>query len=753
MYKFYLISTLLCLSSLAGYAVPASTEPYQVELPDGSHLTVMLHGDEYANYLTTIDGYEIVMDKTGFYYYKSPNSIANMKAHEPNERSSDEVVYLASLNEFKSGQANYYTNLSRTERSGRLQLPKIQSNLKSNFRGLVILVEYNDTPFSRDDIHEIFTDMLNARNYKGFKSVDSTVNFEYTGSVYDYFNECSNGIFQPEFDVVGPVKVNYSSLYPKQTRNSQEVFKAALQAIDNDVDFSLYDCNGDGEIDLLYFIVSGAGSNYSGNNTKLLWPHATVMTGVSLDGVKASSMACSTELYGLANNKVIDGIGVICHEFSHVLGLPDLYDVDYAGSGGQNIHPNSWMIMAGGAYFNKSRTPCAYSAFERMYAGFINPTELNASGHYTLANIHESNKCYRISTLIPNEYFILENRQQSRWDEYLPGSGMLVYHVDMTDMSPWNYNKVNVNPQHPYLSLVRADDQSSSASIKDTASDPFPGSTGVTSLDNTTSPSLLSWGEIPCPFTLYNISETDGEVSFQVKDEAIATIVEDFESFPITQSSSTPLCINGSFCKWNLTDVGVDKGLDEGKSLIFSKGGTATATDAAYGISCISFELYNNAAVPAIMKAYYSSDNENWQIIRTRDDIENLMVSKAETSKSFVLAVDAPVNERGSLKFEVISGKSTNACMLDNLTLFADRNNASEARSITDTGLNHFHISCSGGILCVYTSDTETPVELYSLEGIKIASEYSDSQKATFSGLQHGIYIVRQNSTINKIIL
>ena len=298
---------------------------------------------------------------------------------------------------------------------------------------------------------------------------------------------------------------------------------AAIDAADSLVNFKDYDRDNNGQVDMVYFLYAGIGAHIDGNDQRLLWPHASFITNpdggynwrVRKDGVTMGRYACSTELTGSATSNFLDGIGVICHEFGHVLGLPDLYDTDYEDNG-QTAHPADWSIMAGGGYLNNGRTPCGYTLYERASLGFAVPQVFPSEGDYTLQPIGTSNTGYKLITPVRNEFFLIENRQNtSKWDSYLPGHGMLVFRVDSTSTSVWTSNVLNNNPEHMYFELVRAGGGNTPTAAP---TDPFPGTHHVTMLDNETEPAnLRTWAGKPTPFGLQNISESsDGVISFNL---------------------------------------------------------------------------------------------------------------------------------------------------------------------------------------------------------------------------------------------
>lgn len=192
----------------------------------------------------------------------------------------------------------------------------------------------------------------------------------------------------------------------------------ALTAADPTVDFSKYDSDGDGQIDMIYFIFAGQGANYTGGSE--IWPHKSDLPGLTFDGMRTGTYACSAELSGAENDVQIDGIGTICHEFSHVLGMVDEYDTDYQGTGGEADHPNTWSLMSMGCYLNHGRTPVGYSAYERIQAGFMEPEEITASDTYSLPDLETSGKAFRISSIVGDEFLFLKTDSLQNGTRHFP---------------------------------------------------------------------------------------------------------------------------------------------------------------------------------------------------------------------------------------------------------------------------------------------------------------------------------------------
>ena len=529
-----LLSMTLLMTAISMLAVPAKREKVKVQQPDGTYVTISLLGDEWCHFTTTADGYTVVKDTKGFYVYAQKKAgqlkATGMVAHDADMRSVAEEAYLQSVDKFLKPEMTQTVQLAREQEMKSRALARQQigkkANTYENFKGLIILVEFNDKSFSREDYATIVEDMVNKENYTGF---DNEV---YTGSVHDYFLDNSNGKFNTSFDIIGPIQVDRSQYYPNGLDNVAQLNYEVVQAANPLVNFKDYDRDNNGYVDMIYFIFAGNGSNIGGNDSRLIWPHASIIYNpatqwyVTMDGVRLERYACSTELYGRTGRSQIDGIGTICHEFSHVMGIPDLYDTDYSESGGESNHPAEWSIMAGGSYLNDSRTPAGYTLFEKYFFGFSTPTTIKSLGSYTLEPLAKTHTGYRLDSPVNKEYFLLENRQRTqKWDAALPGQGMLVFRVDSTNASVWSLqsNSVNKNPAHNYFELVRARTNNTGYGR---SSDPFPGTYNVTELSNITTPgNLKTWAGKANDFGLRNIKTVNGNITFDVFDANILTAI------------------------------------------------------------------------------------------------------------------------------------------------------------------------------------------------------------------------------------
>ncbi|MGM9868550.1 MAG: M6 family metalloprotease domain-containing protein [Sodaliphilus sp.] len=664
---------LLCAMALVrAYAVPVYPYPVTVTQPDGSTLEIQGHGDEFYNFITTADGYTVVKNDAGYYVYATlqNNRLAptTLVARNQLQRSAADNAFLQA-----TGKMLHEVQRNQASQKARRQVATRETDdFYANFRGLVILVNFTDRQFSRSDYKSVITNMLNKENYTGYTNVNGSSNTYgsmFLGSVRDYFSDNSCGKFAPQFDVVGPVTVSYASTDIQQTSYAPSAFYEALSALDSSIDYSQYDADGDGYVDMIYFIAAGYGANYSGNNTNYLWPHKWSLAQFNLtsdDGVKFGTYACSTELYGWESQSttVLDGIGTICHEFSHVIGLPDVYDTDYEENG-QSHDPGQWDVMAGGSYMRYGRRPVGYSAYERYALGFLTPKVFSKAGTYTLNPMQSANEAYMLKTPIDKEYFLFENRQQSGWDVELPGHGMLVSRVDSTNTSVWTSNQVNANSDRNYLELLRAGNGTSGAS----ASDPFPGTAGVTDLTANTQPALTTWNGTVTEYFLSNIAETNGVISFKLNKAAtLVSLVEDFETIGTAGVAGTT-GVQGRFCDWDFTKSNVvtptKSGVGEGQyALAMTKPSAITTSNPlTFNPFMASVHFYNSSSVACKFSLLYRlPDSETWT------EISNVSLTAGTDQEASFTIPSAATN--AYFRISQTAGSTTAKVYADNITFY-----------------------------------------------------------------------------------
>jgi len=670
--KYFLLTLaawLLC--SMSALAIPADPTPVTITQPDGSTVTVRAHGDEFFHYTATTDGFTVIKNEDGYYTYACVRdgqlTASDQLAHDPSQRTAAEQSLLAitprhlttNVMQLAASQMLNRRNsvMRRVGADGHMDYDK--------FRGLIILINYNDKSFAMDDAQSFYDGMVNTKGYSGYTASNGR-QVRCPGSVRDYFCDNSMGIFDPVFDVVGPVTVPYSCTYPQSTSNSDAVFLAALDSIDGEVDFSQYDSDGNGEVDMVFFLVAGFSANFGGNDAGYLWPHMYYLWNAPQhDGMSFGLYACSTEIYGWENYYYdTNGIGTFCHEFSHVLGLPDLYDTDYTGSGGESNDPGDWDVMASGSSFNVGRSPVGYSLYERYALGFATPVVIDGPGAYSMKAINESNMGYRLNTPVDKEFFLLETRRQTGWDKYLPGEGMLVARVDSTSDNVWWMNTVNANPAHMYYELLRAGGGGNSAG------DPFPGQSRVTRLDNYTTPSLQCWSGEFNEYGIEGISwDTDSAIVFTVfADTTIQSIIEDFEQMPVSTAKSTQ-GVQGVYAKWDFTKCGVaepsEAGNCNGKHGVAMTSPSRIATSGVLNHKAImvSYTIYNPTSMEAHFQLTYSVDSGATWIT---PGAGYLAVDASEVQTCTVnLPTDAPV----MLRINQTSGSNKSKCYLDDIVI------------------------------------------------------------------------------------
>ena len=462
-FKQLTIFVCLMLCSLTTWAAKAESIPVQVRQADGSVITVILRGDEHINWYTTLDGVLLVQGADNNYYIgkveKSGNLIATKQlAHEALTRSQvernliakqDKEKFFAYVNKITEESENAYDNSPLTRGpiidSGYGGVPYFPHT--GSPKALVILAEFQDTTFTIQDTKEIFTNYL--MNEGHFSDSRYGQNLNYKG-VRGYFKDCSYGQFTPIFDVVGPIKLPRAhDVYGAGNDRMDLLFADACAAVDDLVDFTKYDANNDGIVDLVYIIYAGHSANTSGNKDTNIWPKSgTIIISNKFDGKSIRRYGVSNELNGSdqtsKNNKKINGIGLFCHEFSHTLGLPDIYAIDKKAKNQDDQGMEFWDLMDGGTEVRNGRVPASYLAWEREVMGWMKIDELkNDSSIKNLKSIANGGKAYKIvNPNDSNEYIVLQSIQKGPWNQGWGdgtyGKGLLAYRVS------YPFNKVNV---------------------------------------------------------------------------------------------------------------------------------------------------------------------------------------------------------------------------------------------------------------------------------------------------------------------
>ncbi|MDE6561352.1 MAG: M6 family metalloprotease domain-containing protein [Muribaculaceae bacterium] len=548
--KRVLLSILASGICLGAMAIPAKPGFVAYTQPDGSVINIMLAGDEHGHMAYSESG-KLLIEVNGHLEYASfdesgipiasgiiasnenESKVAKMKIQSQGNLERWAEMMTANRNVRLSklmNKASLKKNITRAEdenskneqdaenpgedepgvNDGKF-VPKNFGRYDISFpvtgeqKGLVILVEYEDISFTYGN-YDYFNRMLNEEGFSDYGSLSSA---------RDWFVLNSNGTFLPDFDVYGPVVLPKNRAYYGgndgygNDKRPHEMAIDACNLLDEEVDFSQYDRDGDGVIDNVFIFYAGKGEHDSGV-ANAVWPHSWDISLAEpdeefiYDGVKLDRYACTCEFP--SGYKRPDGIGTFVHEFSHVMGLPDLYVTTYTGG----FTPGEWSVLDQGPYNNDRLTPPNYSSFEKGALGWLEffPIE---EGRVEIPDLSTTNVAYVLPTENENEFYFFENRQQYGNDEFIPGHGMLVWHVDY-DADIWENNVVNNKANHQHVDLIEADNVKSASTR---AADAFPGTKNITSFGFDTKPQLASWAKQRLAFDLEDISESeDGIISF-----------------------------------------------------------------------------------------------------------------------------------------------------------------------------------------------------------------------------------------------
>ncbi|MBR6945852.1 MAG: M6 family metalloprotease domain-containing protein [Prevotella sp.] len=544
------LATLCCATMLA---IPAKRGQWKtITLSDGRQVKVELRGDERAHWWEDSIGNRYLSrgrtkEEGGRRYDTETRGVWSKECGVRNDdetrgvRNDDEIWEKIEEKDWsKRHNTRRYSPSSllhppSSKYSSTVPLPMEGPEAPSPRRGLIILVEFQNKQFREENDRVMFDRIANEKGFseRGFK-----------GCVSDYFRDQSNGMLDLTFDVIGPVTINNDFEYygknvgpDNYDAHPDEMIMEACLLVDDEVNFAEYDWNGDGYVEQVVVIYAGQGeANGGGNNT--IWPHEWSLTEadygkpLSLDKVRIDTYACSPEL---STRTRIDGIGTLCHEFSHCLGLPDMYDEDR-----KNYGMGNWDLMDQGSYNGNGFCPAGYTAYEKMYCGWQQPIVLTTD---TVVNdmkpISDGGDTYIIyNDAHPNEFYMLENRQRIGWDKNLTGTGLLITHIDY-DPDVWYWNMVNsfstyydkyynefVN-DHERCTIFHADeDQSSTISgiIGDAYPFLFNDSLTVNSRPATTLHNKNSAGEKYMQVAIKNIKKNeDKTISFQFFQRGVAS--------------------------------------------------------------------------------------------------------------------------------------------------------------------------------------------------------------------------------------
>ena len=513
--------------------------PINVIQSDGTTLTVYLHGDENFSWSSASDGTLLVQVGKN-YYVAQVEEDGTLKAtpqlaHNPESRNATEK---------NMAEAQDKDSFFKATDAGLQSLAKsLNTDIASNIsyfphngapKVLVILVQFPDCKFLSKDPKTAFNYFLNAESGKQApEALTSAYLGTNYGSVKQYFTEMSKGAFTPVFDVAGVVTVNRSYTYYGQdaSENNRDIYSkdlvveaCKLAKSQLGVNFSDYDLNNDGKADLVYIIYAGIGQNLGGD-ANTIWAHTRAGVNYTIDNetnIYSYGLNCELNAPDKTTTNYISGIGVFCHEFSHCMGIPDLYPYNTAAHV-NNQEPEYWDLMDAGEYWNRGFNPAAYSPWELDIVGWDSNIETlgNTAQQLELQPYDKDRKVYKIEAS-DGQYLLLQNLQKAGWWQGFPSHGLLIHRINYNKPTVGLDYRMNQTPGSPEVTILPADGiilsgylsgngktYTSKEYQQSHSGDPFPGSKKVTQL---TEAKLNN--DVVLTNLLYNIKETDDVITF-----------------------------------------------------------------------------------------------------------------------------------------------------------------------------------------------------------------------------------------------
>ncbi len=482
----------LALAASTTFAVPAKQAKKTLTLADGTQVVATQMGDEYMNWWQADNGMRYVesQDKEGVYEAANMDVMA---AHAQMRRANIGEKRAKRLNSVvKTADMSYLGGQQRVQIGGD------HVTYTGKKKGIIILVQFPNQKFETGHDNAYYKMVANE---KGLTHEDG-----YVGSVTDYFLSQSNGKFELDFDIAGPYTLSHtSSYYGKNdganidTKVGYMIQEGCDAAVEDGFNFNDYDWDGDGYADQVFVLYAGLGEA-SGGDAKTVWPHeyqirytcvGKVLNYTAEGKGKVDTYACANEMERViseytgqyTNETKLAGIGTICHEFSHCLGFADMYDTT---SNGSNYGMGFYDVMSAGSYNGGGFTPCNYTAYERIYAGWTEPIVLDEPA--TIKAMKSSEDYGRPFILYndkhPDEFYTLENRQKKGWDAELYGSGLMITHVDY-DQTKWGINQVNASASdHQRCTIFHADNDADGTVLESIKNDLYPYMSGGVPLND-----------------------------------------------------------------------------------------------------------------------------------------------------------------------------------------------------------------------------------------------------------------------------
>jgi M6 family metalloprotease-like protein len=492
--------------SPTAFGVSAYPLPVQITQPDGSKITILLKGDEHLKWAQTTDGYSIMRNSAGIFEYTRINLSRDMvpsgiQARNQTERSNSDIQFLNGIPKgltYSQSQVGIMKSVSQKVQGNRMKAASATGTRKL----ICILIGFTDKAFTKTkaDFEALF-------NQVGYITDGAT------GSVNDYYKENSYNQLNLVTTVAGPFTAAHNMAYYGANDpggndvNPEALVTEAVTLADPTVNYADFDNDGDGAVDGVFVVHAGYGEE-AGAAANTIWAHNSTIPTLTLDGKTISDYACSSELRGTSGTG-ITRIGVICHEFGHVMGAMDFYDTNYATNGTYD-GTGTWDIMGDGSWNNNGTTPAHHNPYTKIFVyGWATVKNFTTGSNVTLRDAElNSNSFYLFNTATNNEYFLLENRQKQKFDSYIPGHGLIIYHVDGNFINTAS-DAINVG-SHQGMYPVCANATGlppATYGVINSAGLPFPGTGNKTSFTDTTIPNALSWSSAFSYSPITNITE------------------------------------------------------------------------------------------------------------------------------------------------------------------------------------------------------------------------------------------------------
>ena len=759
MNKFFLIAASLFIC-IAAWGVKVHPGSAVITQSDGSKITVYAYGDADNYWYTTSDGVLLYHEGFDFFIAKvdSEGNLAPTKqlAHEPSNRTASEKNLVREQNRKLFYEKANEASMHKAQRREPVADDNTLFFHTGSPKALVILAEFTDSVFKDADPKSVFEEYLNAdviNNNVG----NGTVGRNH-GSVKKYFSDMSFGTFTPQFDIYGPVQLSHNLKYYGAGKDHMDrLIPEVCQLADEEIDFSQYDENNDGYVDLVYIICAGYSQSWVRNSSDCIWPKSGSAANYSrenfgtFDGKQVFRFGVHTELNAypgaFSQPYRINGIGLFCHEFSHCMGLPDIYPTTETAQNALNPAMEYWDLMDAGEYTYNGYYPTEYTAWEREALGWftIDTLTTDDKGSISVGNINDGGKAYRIineKSANGKEYVILQYIQNTGWNAKLPGSirvngknvqlpghGMLVTHVDYdANAFSLQHNSVNNTIGHSRYTVIPADgeyissyDKSATDSILLTsmAADPFPGTLNVTEL---LSIPFYTGDDTSKPIT--NIVESNAGVTFDyiVPNDTIDTPEGVAVDNLFINSTTDAITLNNAeFTSYNNGNDVIEATEFTDAEIILANGLDISDRDSLH------LDVYSYDEIDLKVELVFDESNGSNGIKRNEeeaDDVYGTTTLVARQWNNIDLAIEKLAPEGADLtrlKKIVLYGGTGKPLFINNVYFYSELPN-----SIVDVITNH----------------PSPNNQYYTIEGMMI-----DSKK---ENLKKGIYIINGKKYVVK---